>query len=104
MTFADALASLPTADHVAAIELLDAQGRVERIDNRPGSQGSVRVYAYLLDKHGAIGPEAAHEGLALYAEHGTDARANPGKHPNIDRLIRVAEGAPGYRGRLVPLD
>jgi hypothetical protein len=27
--------------------------------------------------------------LELYAEHTADARANPGKHPNIDRLILV---------------
>jgi hypothetical protein len=33
------------------------------------------------------------KGLELYAEHTLDAQANPGKHPNIDRLATlVAEG------------
>jgi hypothetical protein len=27
----------------------------------------------------------------LYAEHTDDARANPGKHPNIDRLLALIE-------------
>jgi hypothetical protein len=32
--------------------------------------------------------------MELYAEHTVDAQANPGKHPNIDRLIAlVADGA-----------
>ena len=39
----------------------------------------------------AISPEAAKKGLELYAEHTEDARANPGKHPNIDRLIGLIE-------------
>jgi len=34
-------------------------------------------------------PAAAAEGLAIYAEHTDDARLNPGKHPNIDRLFGV---------------
>jgi hypothetical protein len=37
-------------------------------------------------------PEAARKGLELYAEHTVDARQNPGKHPNIDRLLALAEG------------
>ena len=30
--------------------------------------------------------------LDLYAEHTDDARQNPGKHPNIDRLLALAAG------------
>ena len=64
------------------------------IENQPGSAGSVRVYAYLATKWGGINPQAAEEGLAIYAEHTEDARANPGKHPNIDRLLKcLAEGS-----------
>ncbi|WP_423236267.1 DUF2322 family protein [Amphibiibacter pelophylacis] len=43
-------------------------------------------------QHGSrITPAAAQAGLALYAEHTEDARQNPGKHPNIDRLIALVE-------------
>ena len=31
----------------------------------------------------------------LDAEHTADARQNPGKHPNIDRLIELANGSSG---------
>jgi hypothetical protein len=45
-----------------------------------------------LGQHfGAITPLAAQTGLELYAEHTDDARANPGKHPNIDRLLALIE-------------
>ena len=90
MAFADNLKALPSVAHLAAIELLDASGAVvARIENKPGQAGSLAVYAALADKHGAIHPEAAQEGLQTYAEHTADAQANPGKHPNIDRLIDV---------------
>jgi hypothetical protein len=104
MSFAENLARLPAADGIAAIVLEDPAGGIERIENVPGSQGSVRVYAYLAGKHESLDAVAAEEGLALYAEHTADARANPGKHPNIDRLITIADGtgAP-RRARRVPL-
>ncbi len=94
MPFADTLKTLPTADHLAAVELLNAAGEVvARIENKPGQAGSLRVYAALAAKHGAINAAAAEEALAIYEEHTVDARANPGKHPNIDRLITLlAEG------------
>ncbi|MEW6118466.1 MAG: DUF2322 family protein [Pseudomonadota bacterium] len=87
MTFADILKTLPefTGETLA---LTDATGaEVAVIANAPGTAGSFRVYAYLADKYGAINAEAAAEGLALYAEHTEDASRNPGRHPNIDRLI-----------------
>ncbi len=88
MAFADNLKSLPSVAHLAAIELTDAAGQVvARIENKPGQAGSLAVYAALAAKHCGINPAAAQEGLSLYAEHTDDARAHPGKHPNIDRLI-----------------
>jgi hypothetical protein len=90
MAFADTLQTLPTADHLSAIELIDGHGTVvARIENKPGQAGSLRVYAALAAKHGAINAAAAQEALDIYAEHTVDARANPGKHPNIDRLIAL---------------
>lgn len=96
MAFAENLAALPATDSLARVELTGANGAVETIENKPGSAGSVRVYAYLAGKHGAIDTAAAEEGLAIYAEHTEDARANPGKHPNIDRLFDVAAGKGDY--------
>lgn len=88
MNFAENLATLENADHLTRVELLSPEGSlVATIENKPGSQGSVKVYHHLFKKFGAITVEAAQEGLALYAEHTVDARANPGKHPNIDRLL-----------------
>jgi hypothetical protein len=89
MGFQENLAALAPADTLARIELTGPDGSTESIENRPGSQGSLRVYRHLALKHGEINPAAAAEGLVLYAEHTEDARAHPGKHPNIDRLMEV---------------
>lgn len=91
MKFAEILPTLEGADHLQRIELTDAQGSVDTIENKPGSQGSVKVYFHLFQKHGCINTAAAKEGLKLYAEHTADAQLNPGKHPNIDRLLEVLE-------------
>ncbi len=94
MAFADNLQQLPAVTHLAGLDLVDAEGRtVASIDNKPGQAGSVAVYAALAQRFGSLTAEAATEGLALYAEHTADARAHPGKHPNIDRLLAIATGA-----------
>ncbi len=90
MAFADNLRQLPPVSHLSALELQDAAGQtVARIENKPGQAGSLAVYAALAAKHGSINSQAAQEGLTIYAEHTEDARAHPGKHPNIDRLLAV---------------
>lgn len=90
MAFADNLRQLPKVSHLAALQLLDREGRVvATIENKPGQTGSLAVYNHLAQLYGAITPEAAKKGLELYAEHTEDARAHPGKHPNIDRLIGI---------------
>lgn len=89
--FAENLKKLPGISHLAAINLLDAEGNVvATIENKAGSQGSLSVYNHLAQTYGAINPDAAHKGLELYAEHTEDARLHPGKHPNIDRLLTLA--------------
>ena len=89
MSFADILKTLPEASG-ARLRLCDATGaEVAVIDNAPGTAGSFRVYAYLAEEYRGITPAAATEGLAIYAEHTDDARLNPGKHPNIDRLFAI---------------
>ena len=90
--FALNLKKLPGISHLAAINLLDAEGNVlVAIENKTGSQGSLAVYNHLAQTFGAITPEAARKGLELFAEHTEDARAHPGKHPNIDRLLELIE-------------
>ena len=92
MAFAENLKTLPGVSHLAAMNLIDATDTVvATIENKPGQAGSLAVYNYLAQLYGAISPEAARKGLELYAEHMEDARANPGKHPNIDRLIGLIE-------------
>lgn len=90
--FAANLKKLPGISHLAAINLLDAEGRVlAAVENKAGSQGSLAVYNHLAQTFGAITPDAARKGLELFAEHTEDARIHPGKHPNIDRLFGLIE-------------
>jgi len=101
MSFADNLARLPPVNHLSRLELVNGDAVVAVIENRPGSAGSVRVYAWLAQRFGRIDREAAAIGIQVYAEHGVDARKHPGKHPNIDRLFAIAEG--GVPLRVIPI-
>ena len=87
MQFNEILTTLPNIDHLAAIELYDGNQLLTRIENKPGSAGSVRVYHDLFLEFGEINVRAAEKGLQMYAEHTVDAKAFPKKHPNIDRLL-----------------
>lgn len=90
--FSDVLLSLDNAEDVKRIELFYPDGRSAGIiENKPGSQGSIKVYNHLYRMFGDITLDAAVEGLALYAEHTEDAENCPGKHPNVDRLLNVLE-------------
>lgn len=90
--FNDVLQTLDDAAYVQRIELYHTDGSLAGvIENKPGSQGSVKVYHHLWRMYGKISLDAAVEGLSLYAEHTEDAENNPGKHPNIDRLLNVLE-------------
>ncbi len=102
MAFADNLKQLPSIAHLAELQLIDAAGAVAAtIANQPGKAGSLAVYHALAAKHGAINPAAAEDGLEIFAEHTLDARANPGKHPNIDRLLEVIASGQGYSVKLI---
>ena len=90
--FAANLKKMPGISHLAAINLLDGEGNVlVSIENKAGSQGALAVYNHLAQTYGAITPDAARKGLELFGEHTEDSRAHPGKHPNIDRLLRLLE-------------
>ncbi len=100
MSFADNLKQLPPVSHLEGLDLLDEDGTViAAIDNKPGQTGSLAVYNFLGQHFGAITPLAAQAGLELYAEHTEDARANPGKHPNIDRLLGLIDSGARLRVR-----
>lgn len=102
-TFQENLAGMPGIEGIARIELIANDGSaVATIENKAGSQGSLRLYRYLAEKYGAITPAAAEEGLALYAEYTADARNNPGKHPNIDRLFDLASCGKTLQVRVLP--
>jgi hypothetical protein len=101
-SFSENLQHLPKVDDVERIELTDAQGMPAGvIENKPGQSGSLAVYHYLLGKFGDINAAAAGEGVALYSEHTEDAKQNPGKHPNIDRLLLLVLTGSFYTGRIV---
>ena len=99
MNFADTLATLPAADHLRGLDIVDAQGAlVHHIPAAPGKMGSLRVYAALAERFGgALDAAAVAQGLQWFAEHVADARARPGAHPNIDLLLDPATPARGWR-------
>ena len=102
MAFADNLSQLPPIAHLTELHLLDAAGiLVASIENKPGKAGSLAVYAALAAKHGGINVAAAQEGLQLFAEHTEAARAHPGSHPNIDRLLDVISTGQTLTVRLI---
>eukprot|EP00284_Hemiselmis_tepida_P018533 CAMPEP_0174929102 /NCGR_PEP_ID=MMETSP1355-20121228/27027_1 /TAXON_ID=464990 /ORGANISM="Hemiselmis tepida, Strain CCMP443" /LENGTH=112 /DNA_ID=CAMNT_0016175291 /DNA_START=43 /DNA_END=381 /DNA_ORIENTATION=+ len=91
-SFKENLGQLPEVGDIARI-ILKKKGNGEdagTIENKPGTGGSVRIYAYLLSCFGGeITRQAAYMGCALFAEHTEDAHKNPGSHGNIDRLLHV---------------
>jgi hypothetical protein len=98
MSFAENLKKLPGISHLAAVNLLDKdESIVAIIENKAGSQGSLSVYNHLAQTYGSLTVEAAKKGLEIFAEHTEDERANPGKHPNIARLLQIEAGAPALR-------
>lgn len=102
-TFAEILSTLPPVDGISRVELSPpgSNNIAAVIENKPGQAGSLRVYHALWQKHGCIDAAAAQEGLTLYAEHTADARAHPGKHPNIDRLLQISAQGLSYKVRIV---
>ena len=90
-TFAEILKTLPSIDAIEQLELYDGDTLLDTIENKPGKAGSVSVYNALAQEFGGLTKAAALKGLILFAEHTADAQANPGKHPNIDRLFAIIE-------------
>ena len=101
-SFKDNLARLPGVDHLQRIDLADGGGNVvASIENQPGKQGSLAVYHYLKQAFEMLDAKTAEHGLQIFGEHTPDAKARPGAHPNIDRLLEIAAGAPALRIEIV---
>ncbi|MDP2443799.1 MAG: DUF2322 family protein [Rhodoferax sp.] len=64
--FSDVLLTLDDISNVVRIELYKQDGSPAGvIENKPGSQGSVKVYSHLARMYGEISLDAAVEGLSL---------------------------------------
>ncbi|MGD9390048.1 MAG: DUF2322 family protein [Thioalkalispiraceae bacterium] len=101
-SFKDILPTLKDASHIQQLQLVDEHGKVvDRIDNVPGKSGSVSVYFHVSAEHGRLDKTAAEQALQLYAEHTEDARHNPGKHPNIDRLFDLIDNDLAYQVKVL---
>lgn len=101
MNFADNLKRLPAVDDIAKLELVDGSGKIVAVlENKPGKAGSLAVYNHLILRHQRLDAAAAREGLELFAEHTPDAKAVPGKHPNIDRLFDVIRHNLSWSGKV----
>lgn len=88
--FNEILTTLKSEHDITKIEIFSQSGSLEgKIENKPGSLGSLKVYNHLYLKFGEINTEAALKGLEIFSEHTKEAKKNPGKHPNIDRLFDV---------------
>ena len=93
-SFTENLQQMPSIEGLASIELKDQTGEVvATIENKPGKQGSLKIYQYLQLTFGELNAQAAAHGLEVFAEHTVDARNRPGAHPNIDRLLDIVDGA-----------
>lgn len=87
--FKENLEQFPSIENIERIEFYQNDKLLSSIENVDGQKGSLALYFYLFKTMGTLDLAAARRGLELYAEHTPDARANVGKHPNVDRLILV---------------
>lgn len=98
MNFQEYLNTLPTIDHLSGLDITLPNGEtVHHIPAAPGKLGSLRVYhALAVQFNGCLNTQSAQQGLTWFAEHVDDARAHPGKHPNIDFLLDVVKNGREY--------
>ena len=90
--FNETLATFSDVCHIKEITLFNSYGyKTGCILNKPGTQGSIKLYNHLFLVFGELDTNAALEGLNLYCEHVEDAKNNPGKHSNIDCLLDIIE-------------
>ena len=93
MQFQDYLATFPSIDHLASLEIKNKSDEViHYIPAIEGKLGSLKLYhALFATFNGKLTALAAQQGLEWFAEHVEDAKLHHGKHPNIDLLFDVIE-------------
>ncbi len=93
MQFKDYLATFPSIDHLAGLDILNEKGdTVHHIPAVEGKLGSLKLYNALATKfNNQLNVESAQQGIIWFAEHVEDAKQNKGKHLNIDLLFKVIE-------------
>ena len=93
MPFQENLAALPDIGRLGGINICDAAGSiVHTIPAVEGKLGSLKVYnALAAEFNGVLNRHSAEQGLAWFDEIVSDAQKNPGKHPNIDLLLKVQD-------------
>ncbi len=93
MSFQENLAQMPSIDHLSGLDVCDAAGNVvHHIPAAEGKLGSLKVYnALAAEFNGELNRYSAEQGLAWFDEIVSDAQKNPGKHPNIDLLLKVQD-------------
>ena len=92
MNFKEILDTLPTIDHLTGLNVKQGDEVIHHIPAAPGKLGSLRLYNALAEKfNGKLDRTSAQQGIEWFAEHVEDAKANPGKHPNIDLLFKVID-------------
>ena len=102
MDFKTILTTLPEITPLSGLNVTERETVIHHIPATEGKLGSLRVYnALALQFNGKLDRTSAQKGLELFAEHTADAKQYPGKHPNIDLLLRVIEDNLSYA--LVPL-
>ena len=96
MNFADRLQQLPSASHLAALQLLGANGQVlATIENKPGQTGSLVVYAALAALYGgSITPAGACLGAGGGAEADGGRRRGLGDIADLHHVLLRAESGP----------
>ena len=92
MSFKEILETLPTIEHLTGLNVIDGEKIIHNIPAIPGKLGSLRLYNALAEKFiGKLNRTSAQQGVEWFEEHIEDAKANPGKHPNIDLLFKVID-------------
>lgn len=92
MNFNEILATLPTIDHLQGLNVKQGDKVIHHIPAVAGKLGSLRLYHALAEKFaGKLDRTSATQGITWFAEHVEDAKAHPGKHPNIDLLFEVID-------------
>ena len=91
MNFKEILETLPTIDHLTGLNVMNGETIIHNIPAIQGKLGSLRLYNALAEKFNGKLNRTSAQGVEWFAEHVEDAKANPGKHPNIDLLFKVVD-------------